>query len=254
MHDQPLQAPLQDPRRLLDIGCGTGSLTTHMARTYPSADKILGVDLSPVPMADINRPANVEFLTGDFKDLVKERSGTQLEPATFDYVFSRLLIFGMSDWPSYIASAASLLKPGAYLELQEPSFIVYDQHQTCLSTSWRWLQRKRETFSSALGVDIRIGENLAELMRAVGLEDVQVKEYRWVFGKWEGHPETDLIGQYSPKVMFPVMSTAYRRLMKGRMEEAEIEEDVADMKECMGSWDDGRFIPFFVVTGRKAGA
>jgi methylase of polypeptide subunit release factors len=43
-------APLVEPRRILDIGTGTGIWAIDMADQYPSAD-VIGTDLSPVPRA-----------------------------------------------------------------------------------------------------------------------------------------------------------------------------------------------------------
>ena len=35
------------PRRILDIGCATGISTSHLAATFPNAECVTGVDLSP---------------------------------------------------------------------------------------------------------------------------------------------------------------------------------------------------------------
>lgn len=102
-----------------------------------------------------------------------------------------------------------------------------------MSSPWRWLTRKRDTFASDLGVDIHAGEKLAEHMRAAALEDVQVKEYTWIFGKWDGRAEMDLIGAYSPPFIYLVMSTAHRTLMKGRIWKEKAETDVEQMSKCM---------------------
>src|SRR5215469_852762 len=40
---------LSDPtvlRRVLDVGCGTGDWLLEMARTYPTIEKLIGVDIS----------------------------------------------------------------------------------------------------------------------------------------------------------------------------------------------------------------
>ncbi|KAF6220742.1 hypothetical protein HO133_003175 [Letharia lupina] len=72
MHNRVIHAPLRNPHRLLDIGCGTNAVTHHLAATYPTASHIYGLDLSPVP--HIHRPraaptANVTYIQGDVKKL-----------------------------------------------------------------------------------------------------------------------------------------------------------------------------------------
>ena len=51
-------APLRDPRRILDVGTGTGIWAIEMAEQYPEA-AISGIDLSPVQPSWYGRPAEV---------------------------------------------------------------------------------------------------------------------------------------------------------------------------------------------------
>ena len=70
-HNQRLQldgklhlCPLQDPKEVLDIGCGTGIWAIDMADEYPAC-QILGIDLSPVQPDWI--PPNCKFEVDDFE-------------------------------------------------------------------------------------------------------------------------------------------------------------------------------------------
>ncbi|KAF2720353.1 hypothetical protein K431DRAFT_304355 [Polychaeton citri CBS 116435] len=49
--------------RILDIGCGTGIITTWLARQYPDAE-VVGVDISAVPGIH-KKPPNVTYLQGN---------------------------------------------------------------------------------------------------------------------------------------------------------------------------------------------
>ena len=248
MHNRPIQSPLKNPDRILDIGCGTGAMCLHLAKAHQSAWSIIGVDLSDVDMPQSQKPTNVSFIQGNFKDLAA--SHPDLAANSFDFVFSRMLVFGMTDWPGYIAQAVSLLKPGAWLELQDVDIMAYNEDRTLRSKSWEWHRNQQQAFS-ALGLDIEVGSKLEGYMQAAGLVDVQVTEYRWVFGHWEGHPETDLIGEYSPKHIHEVNGSAYRKIFASKMSEAELEEDIRQMGEDLKGKGGGMFIPFYVVSGRK---
>lgn len=46
LNDELHLAPLQDPRRILDIGTGTGLWAIEMGDRFPNA-QIIGTDLSP---------------------------------------------------------------------------------------------------------------------------------------------------------------------------------------------------------------
>ena len=90
-----IRAPLNNPRRMLDIGCGTGVVTCHLGKIFPDA-KVHGVDLSPVPAVHA-KPENVLFSQGIMPELAYAKD-THLTAGSFDFVFSRLLIMGMNKW------------------------------------------------------------------------------------------------------------------------------------------------------------
>lgn len=110
LDDKIIHAPLNPAsiNRVIDIGCGTGATTNEIATIYPEA-KVFGIDLSPVPAL---RPklGNIEYLKGDITEL----AGTdeRLTEESFDYVFSRFLMRGITDWKNYIDLCISLAKPG----------------------------------------------------------------------------------------------------------------------------------------------
>jgi len=77
-------APLINPLKILDIGCGSGVVTLELGRRFPSAT-IIGVDQAPIAGIHSRDLPNVQFIQGVFHDLVAD--GT-LKPQDFDFVFS----------------------------------------------------------------------------------------------------------------------------------------------------------------------
>lgn len=71
---------------LVDVGCGTGSLTLAAATRYPKAD-IVGIDVMPDYLTDALRSSapNVRFETGD-------ASALPFADDSFDTAFSQLLL------------------------------------------------------------------------------------------------------------------------------------------------------------------
>ncbi|KAL8671747.1 MAG: hypothetical protein Q9168_003769 [Polycauliona sp. 1 TL-2023] len=100
-------APLHHPKRILDIGTGTGIWAIEMAEQYPQS-QVIGTDLSPV------QPNNVRFHIDD----CEAKLWTWPENH-FDYIHSRYMIGSIGNWASMIRKAYKHTKPGGYFELQE---------------------------------------------------------------------------------------------------------------------------------------
>lgn len=113
MHGCVIHASLKDPRRILDVGCGTGVVSCILSQMFPSA-QVYGVDLSEVPAANA-KPKNVTFIQGVMPRMVYSDDTGIFAKASFDLVFSRLLAAGMCGWQDYIKTAANLVKPGGYV-------------------------------------------------------------------------------------------------------------------------------------------
>ena len=103
-------APLKDPKKILDVGTGTGLWAIEMADRFPNAT-VIGVDLSPIQPEWV--PDNLQFEIDDIE------STWLWKPSTFDYIHSRLMISSISDWNQLCKNAFDHLKPGGWLELQE---------------------------------------------------------------------------------------------------------------------------------------
>ncbi|KAL9640216.1 MAG: hypothetical protein Q9164_000403 [Protoblastenia rupestris] len=104
-------APLSNPRRVLDIGTGTGIWAIEMAEQYPDAE-VTGIDLSPVQPSWV--PDNVKFEIDD----VEAKDWTWPDNY-FDYLHSRFMLGSISSWKRLIRKAFQHTKPGGYFELQE---------------------------------------------------------------------------------------------------------------------------------------
>ena len=195
-----VHAPLKTPAKILDVGCGTGIVTRHLASIYPSAT-VYGVDLSPIPPttssdAIPSTPPHVEYIIGDIRKLAKEDE--RLQAGNLDYIYQRLLVCGMTHWPSYISQMTALLLPGTgWLEIHDYAEITYNAHDSdrIISADWKWLQAMRRG-AAELGLDLDIGLHAEKYMREAGLVDVSVQKYMVPFGTWlaDSKPETRRIG------------------------------------------------------------
>ena len=186
MHGRVFHSPLTKPKRILDIGCGTGRTTVQLAQNFPDA-QVIGIDLSPVPPVH-SKPDNVEYIQGDFWELVKS-GDFRFHSGSFDYVFGRLLILGMTDWPGYFHEVTSLLAPGGWMEVQEYEMHHRDPESKVISDEW-------ESWTALLGLmarqglDPMIARNSPRIMRDYQLIDAREEFYKMPFVEDPRAPET----------------------------------------------------------------
>ncbi|KAM0637125.1 hypothetical protein ACHAQF_009046 [Verticillium nonalfalfae] len=105
--DKLYEAPIDEPKRVLDVGTGTGIWAIDVADAHPAAE-VTGFDISPIQPFWV--PPNCKFHIDD----------AQLEwtypPASFDLIHIRALYGSIADWPKLYGEAFKALKPGGYLE------------------------------------------------------------------------------------------------------------------------------------------
>ncbi len=102
--------------RILEIGCGTGSLALMMAG---QGAQVTAVDASPVMLAEARRKAaGTGYLEAiDFQRLNVTELGQHFEPASFDVIVSTLVFSELPPEVGHYAllECAKLLKPGGRL-------------------------------------------------------------------------------------------------------------------------------------------
>lgn len=107
------RADLADGHRILELGCGWGSLTLWMAEKYPAA-RITAVSNSGTQREFINAEAarrglrNVTILTADMNDF-------DIDGEAFDRVVSVEMFEHMKNYRRLMAKVASWLRPGGKL-------------------------------------------------------------------------------------------------------------------------------------------
>ncbi len=103
------RAELRPGMRVLDLGCGWGSLTLWIARHFPAC-RVVGLSNSHSQRADILGRAlregltNVEILTAD--------ANTATPPGPFDRIVSVEMMEHTRNWRALLQRAASWLSPG----------------------------------------------------------------------------------------------------------------------------------------------
>ena len=115
---QPLieQAEIKPGFRVLDIGCGTGSMAIVVKRTHPQAE-VVGIDPDPSALSVCRRKANRAGLSIEF-----DRGFADHMPyadASFDRVFSSFMFHHLDpdEKTATLGEIRRVLKPGGSLHL-----------------------------------------------------------------------------------------------------------------------------------------
>lgn len=105
---------MENPKRIIDIGCGPGNSTAVLKKRYPDA-YILGVDFSP----NMIEKAKADYPDMDFMLFDATRDFEKLEDK-YDIVFSNACIQWVPNHKKLLSDMMSILKPNGVLAVQVP--------------------------------------------------------------------------------------------------------------------------------------
>jgi ubiquinone/menaquinone biosynthesis C-methylase UbiE len=115
-----------NPRRILDLGCGTGTTTLMLKRRFPQAE-VIGLDLSPHMLIMAQRKAHDAGLDMTFRH--GDAMTTGLDDASFDVVCATLLFH---ETPPLVAK--TILQESFRLMSPGGQMLVLDGNQQTLRT------------------------------------------------------------------------------------------------------------------------
>lgn len=153
-----------DPRSVVDIGCGPGSLTRTLADRWPLAG-VIGVDSSPDMIAaaqDFALPDRVEFVCADLQDW--------RPPSSVDVVVGNAVLQWVPGHVDLLEKIAGWLPPGGALAFQVPDNFTEPSHTIVrdLRRSPRWRARLADGADRVVAVERP--ESYLDALATAGLE------------------------------------------------------------------------------------
>lgn len=125
--------PLERPRTVVDLGCGTGNVTRILRQRWPDAE-ITGIDGSPQMLAEA-RKTDVD-ISWEQVDVAAWQP-----QARFDLVFSNATLHWLDDHPALFARLARNIDAGGVLAVQMPRNFTAPSHslmhELASSPPWR---------------------------------------------------------------------------------------------------------------------
>ncbi len=155
------------PRRILDLGCGTGSTTLLLKQAFPQAE-VIGIDLSPYMLVVADHKAKKIGLEIQWQQGNAEH--THFPDASFDLVTASLLFH---ETPPAIA--ATILKESYRLLTPGGEVLILDGNQQTLRQT-EWLtQIFEEPYIQAYATG-----SVDAWMGAAGFGATQTQDFWWI--------------------------------------------------------------------------
>ncbi len=162
--------------RLLDVGCGPGTLTVDLARRV-GPGKVVGVDLEPTVVAEAASFAaaagvSVEFVSGDFTGVIAPLGG-------FDVVHAHQVVQHVADPVGVLRGMGSLVKPGGLVAARDADYpaMTWWPSEPKLD---RWMELYLQlTVINRANADA--GRQLLHWARKAGLVDIAYSTSTWTF-------------------------------------------------------------------------
>ncbi|GJJ13742.1 hypothetical protein Clacol_007998 [Clathrus columnatus] len=116
-------APVEkiQPKKILELGSGTGAWAALAADTYPNA-QVIAVDLVKLP--EQSKRENLHFEAFDLTQPLP------WQPESFDVIHSRLTMMHISNGKDVLCRILPLLKPGGVLILEDATVTIHDMKRT----------------------------------------------------------------------------------------------------------------------------
>lgn len=192
---------LDDPTRLrqvLDVGCGTGGWLMETTRSYPTIERLVGVDVSQKMMEYARTQAKEQHLDERVQFQTMDALRTLEFPAgSFDLVNQRLGFSWLRtwDWAKILLEYQRVSKPGGTIRITEPHITaeykspaltqLYDIALEACYNAGRLFRPSKDGITS----------ELARLMVEHGIQNVETRVHTVVY---QAGTET---GQYFYKDM-----------------------------------------------------
>lgn len=156
--------------RVLEVGCGVGAQTLHLARRNPGA-RFTSIDVAPESVTLARQYAaaaglvNIEFLQADLLD-------APFAPASFDHVFVCFVLEHLVNPTGGLSALRSLLRPGGTITIIEGDHgsVLFHPDDRAAHDAIDCLVKLQR----ASGGDAFIGRRLYALLVDAGFDQVHV--------------------------------------------------------------------------------
>jgi len=174
------QLGLSPGMRVLDLGCGTGTMTLWIAKQLGAAGAAVGVDISGAQL-DVARREAQRLGLGNVSFHESSVYQTPFPRASFDLVCCRFLLCHVADPERGVREMRALLKPGGIILCEDVD--VRSVFCDPPSPGYDKMRDLMIALGVSRGVDYCLGPKLHQIFRQVGFSDPQVHFDQPVFSR-----------------------------------------------------------------------
>lgn len=175
---------LEPGMKVLDVGCGPGTITIGLAATVGESGSVLGIDVSEGLREEWdkhlreNGASNLEFRVDDIYE-------SDLEPNHFDVVYAHQVLQHLADPVAALSAAAELAKSGGLVAFREVDWGTFAVHPA--SQALDDFRRVYDAVAIRNGGNPHAGRNLLSWMQETGkLADIHISTSTWTFFEESG--------------------------------------------------------------------
>ena len=159
---------LRPGMRLLDVGCGPGSITAGLVK-YVDPGEVVGIDAEPGVLETAREltaaAANLTFEEGSVY-------GLPYEDGSFDVAYAHQLMQHLADPPAALREMGRVVRPGGYVAVRDSDYQTMICHpSTEAIEEWRALYTEVVRRN---GADANAGRRIPSWLARAGLEQVEV--------------------------------------------------------------------------------
>ncbi|HEX5063185.1 MAG TPA: class I SAM-dependent methyltransferase [Kofleriaceae bacterium] len=165
--EEPIIRGHGSPRDILDVGCGTGEISSRLATLFPTA-QVTGVDLIEPHLA-LARSRYAAF--GDrLRFQQADAFELPFEARSFDLVVCRHMLQAVPTPERVIAEMVRVTRPGGRVHLLVEDYdMIHASGTGDVSSFWHVAPR---VFGGATGTDLHIGRNAIGHLRRLAVDDI----------------------------------------------------------------------------------
>lgn len=167
--------PLNETKRILDIGCGAGYMSFWLARQIAGVGTVTGIDISQ-EQVEISIEGSRQRGLNNISYLQQDAMSAAQTSADYDLTYTRFMMEHLIDPMQFLqqikASKAAHDKQKRYLIIDEAMHQSWDSshHRDSLHT----FRQSLLALGDKLGVDFNIGLNLYPLLHNTGFKNIKV--------------------------------------------------------------------------------
>ncbi len=189
-------APIDEPRYILDVGCGSGRWAWELAQRFPGS-RVVGIDITPPSLDGVTsgvhgqrRPENLVFQQANVLE------GLPFAASTFNFVHQRLLGLAIPQqrWPGIVRELVRLTHPGGWVELLEGGLVR--NGGPALETLQHWIT----ALAYRRGIDPRAGRRVGDLLHGAGLHRIVAHDFELPVGSHGGRFGELMAGDFLARV------------------------------------------------------